>query len=128
MQFQCSGNVLEGEPGNRSTLLIHRSRIGLEEVTEDWERANVPPAFTKGKKENLGNYRLISINQIPKTGLIPGPTLFKIFSNDLANRTEYNLSKFADRAKLGRVADTPDGCGAIQRDLNRLKKWPTEIL
>ncbi|KAK4823901.1 hypothetical protein QYF61_007966, partial [Mycteria americana] len=181
-----------------------------QEVTEDWEKANVPPVFTKGKKEDLRNYRLVSLTLIPKKvmelilletiskhrkdkmicmgegravdvvclhfgkafntvfiidkliryrldkwtvrwaeswlncwaqravissekfswrlGLIPVPTLFNIFSNDLANRTECNLSKFADKAKLGGVADTPDGCAAIQRDLNRLEKWATEIL
>jgi len=38
----------------------------LEEVTEDWEKANVPPVFTKGKKEDLGNYRLANLIPIPK--------------------------------------------------------------
>lgn len=33
------------------------------------------------------------------------------------------LSKIADDMKPGRMVDTPHGCAALQRELNRLKNW-----
>ncbi|RMC01104.1 hypothetical protein DUI87_22370 [Hirundo rustica rustica] len=33
------------------------------------------------------------------------------------------LSNFTDNTKLGGVADSPEGCAALRKDLNRLERW-----
>ncbi|KFP28511.1 RNA-directed DNA polymerase from mobile element jockey, partial [Colius striatus] len=35
------------------------------EVPEDWRKANVNPVFKKGRKDDPGNYRLVSLTSIP---------------------------------------------------------------
>jgi len=34
-------------------------------VPEDWRKANATPVFKKGKKEDPGNYRSVSLTSIP---------------------------------------------------------------
>ena len=46
------------------SIIFERSwRTG--EVPEDWREANVTPVFKKGKKEDPGNYRPVSLTSIP---------------------------------------------------------------
>ena len=51
------------------------------------------------------------------------PALFNIFISDLDEGTASTISGFTDHMKSGRVADAPQGCVAIQQDVDRLESW-----
>ncbi|KGL84948.1 RNA-directed DNA polymerase from mobile element jockey, partial [Tinamus guttatus] len=46
-----------------SIILERSKRTG--EVPEDWKKASVMPVFKKGKKEDPGNYRPVSLTSVP---------------------------------------------------------------
>ncbi|GAB0208424.1 mitochondrial enolase superfamily member 1 [Grus japonensis] len=81
----------------RPLSLIFEKSWQSSEVPTEWKRGNITPIFKKGKKEDPGNYRLVSLTSVP--GKFMEQALLETMLRQMENK-EDGVTALVDKGRV----------------------------
>ncbi|XP_071657675.1 transcription factor RFX3-like [Patagioenas fasciata] len=100
-------------------MLSDLNRVDFVNVQE--QKSWICEAFCSQRKKIHLNTSISGIREVTKDWR--KAKISHVFKKDDPGNYRVYAQSFDDDTKLERVADTSQGCAAIERDLNKMKKW-----